>query len=115
MQDINQLLENARQAQLQGNKNAALQLYNQALLQYPNELELQIVCGNLCVELGRFEEAAGHFRRILAFNKRADARNALCYALQSLGNQAHAQGNFALAAASFEEVLSHQPNNPIFW
>ena len=120
MQDINQLLENARQAQLQGNSHAALQLYHQALLQHPNELNLQIVCGNLCVELGRFEEAAGHFRRILAFNKSANnknpsARNALCFSLQSLGNEAHTQGNFALAAASFEEVLQHQPNNAIFW
>ncbi len=115
MQDINQLLENARQAQLQGNNHAALELYHQAFLLHPNEINLQIVCGNLCVELGRFEEAAGHFRRILAFNKSADARNALCYALQALGNEAHAQGNFSLATASFEEVLSHQPNNAIFW
>jgi len=66
MQDINQLLESARQAQLAGNIHVALKQYNQALLQYPNELNLQIVCGNLCVELGRFEEAAGHFRRILS-------------------------------------------------
>jgi len=115
MQDINQLLESARQAQLAGNIHAALEQYNQALLQYPNELNLQIVCGNLCVELGRFEEAAGHFRRILSFNKSSDARNALCYALQALGNVAHAQGNYALAEASFEEVLQHQPNNAVYW
>ena len=115
MQDINQLLENARQAQLAGNKHATLEQYSQVLLQHPNELNLQIVCGNLCVELGRFEEATGHFRRILAFNKSSDARNALCFSLQSLGNEAHSQGNFALAAASFEEVLQHQPNNAIFW
>lgn len=115
MQDINQLLENARQAELQGNIHMALEQYGQALLQHPNELNLQITCGNLCVQLQRFEEAAGHFRRVLAFNKSPDARNALCFSLQSLGNEAHNQGNFALAAASFEEVLSHQPNNAIFW
>jgi protein O-GlcNAc transferase len=115
MEDINQLLESAQQAQLAGNNHAALEQYSQALLQYPNELNLQIVCGNLCVELGRFEEAAGHFRRILAFNKSPDARNALCFSLQSLGNEAHSQGNYALAAASFEEVLQHQPNNAVYW
>ncbi len=115
MQDINQLLENARQAQLAGNLHKALEQYTRALLQYPNEQNLQIVCGNLCVELGRFEDAAGHFRRILELNKSLDARNALCFSLQSLGNEAHSQGNYALAAASFEEVLLHQPNNAIFW
>ncbi|MFM9834652.1 MAG: tetratricopeptide repeat protein [Methylophilaceae bacterium] len=115
MQNVNQLLESARQAKLQGDSHVALEHYTQALLQHPNELNLQIVCGNLCVELGHFEEAAGHFRRILAYNKNPDARNALCYALQALGNESHSQGNFALAAASFEEVLQHQPNNAIFW
>lgn len=115
MQDINQQLKNAQEAALQGNAHAALELYTQALLQHPNELNLQIICGNLCVELGRFEEAAGHFRRILAFNKSPDVRNALCFCLQSLGNEAHAKGDFALAAASFEEVLQHQPNNAIYW
>jgi protein O-GlcNAc transferase len=115
MHAINQLLESARQAQLAGNIHLALEQYKQALLQHPNELNLQIVCGNLCVELGRFDEAAGHFRRILAISKNPDARNALCFALQALGNEAHGKGNFKLAEACFEEVIQHQPNNAAYW
>ncbi|MGB7815150.1 MAG: tetratricopeptide repeat protein [Methylotenera sp.] len=116
MQNVNQLLANAQQAQQQGNPGLALQRYQQVLLQYPNELNLHIVCGNLCVELQRFEEAAGYFRRILsASNKNNDARNALCFALQELGNQAHDHGRFAQAEACFEEATQHQPGNAVYW
>ncbi len=115
MQNANELLKQAQQAELQGNNHAALQTYRQLLSQHPNALNLQAKCGNLAVQLQLFEEAAGYFRRILAFNKNPDARNALCFSLQSLGNEAHAQANFALAAASFEEALQHQPNNAAFW
>lgn len=116
MQNVNQLLADAQQAQQQGNPGLALQHYQQVLLQYPNELNLHIICGNLCVELQRFEEAAGYFRRILnAFNKNNDARNALCFALQELGNQAHHHGRFAQAEACFEEATQHQPGNAVYW
>jgi len=115
MGNINKLLAKAYQAQQESNPEAALQLYQQALLQYPHELSLQIACGNLCVELQRFEEAAGHFRRILSFNKSPEARNALCYALQELGNNAHSNGRYTLAEACFEEILQHKPTNAVYW
>jgi predicted O-linked N-acetylglucosamine transferase (SPINDLY family) len=115
MYAINQLLESASEAQLAGNTQAALEQYKRVLLLHPNELNLQIICGNLCVELGQFEEAAGHFRRILAFNKNPDVRSALCFALQALGNEAHGKGNFKLAEACFQEVIEHQPNNAVYW
>jgi len=116
MQNVNQLLAKAHQAQLDGKPDLALQQYRQALLLYPNELNLHIVCGNLCIELCRFEEAAGYFRRILsASNKSYDARNALCYALQELGNQAQNNCRFSQAEASFEEVIQHQPGNAVYW
>lgn len=116
MQNVNQLLANARQAQQQGNPGLALQCYQQVLLQYPNELNLHIICGNLSVELQRFEEAAGYFRRLLSVSsKNNDARNALCFALQELGNQAHHHGRFAQAEACFEEATQHQPGNAVYW
>lgn len=115
MTDINQLISDAQLAQSKGNNSLALTYYQQALLQYPDELSLQIACGNLCVKLARFEEAAGHFRRILVFNKSPEARNALCYALQSLGNAADKDGRYALAEACFEEALQHQPSNAAYW
>ena len=116
MQNVNEILAQAQQYQREGNLSLALQQFQQVLLQHPKELSLHIACGNLCVELQRFEEGAGYFRRILdADKKNSDARNALCYVLQALGNQAHASGNFILAEACFEEALQHQAGNAIFW
>jgi protein O-GlcNAc transferase len=116
MQTANHILAQAQQNQREGKLDLALQQFQQVLLQHPKELGLHIACGNLCVELQRFEEAAGYFRRILNANKKSrDAKNALCYALQGLGNQAHQAGNFVLAEACFEEILLYQAANAVYW
>ncbi len=116
MQNANELLKQARQAELQGNNHAAFNAYRQVLSQYPNELNLLAKCGNLSVQLQHFEEAAGYFRRILNANhKNLDARNALCFSLNMLGNQAHNTENFSLAEACFAEATQHQPANAAFW
>ncbi len=120
MQDTNQLLSQrlnqAQQAELQGNNHEALQIYQQLLLLHPTELGLHALCGNLCVQLARFEEAAGYFRRLLHANKKNnDTRNALCYCLATLGNQAHNNGNFLQAEACFEEATQRQPDNAAYW
>jgi protein O-GlcNAc transferase len=115
MADIKQLIKDAQLAQSKGNDDVALSYFQQALLEYPNELSLQIACGNLCVKLARYEEAAGYFRRILAFNQSPEVRNALCYALQSLGNEADRDGRYAMAVACFVVALQHQPGNAAFW
>ena len=94
----------------------ALKHYQQALLHNPKDLDAQINCGNLCVELQRYEEAAGYFRRIARVLKTNQAaKNALCYALQALGNQSHNNGQYAQAEACFQESLEHQANNAIDW
>ena len=93
----------------------ALKHYQQALLHNPKDLEAQVNCGNLCVELHRYEEAAGYFRRLLRLLKNnLDVRNALCYALQELGNASHTQGRYAIAEACFIEALEHQPANTAY-
>lgn len=116
MQDINQLLNQAQQAELQGNSHEALQLYQQILRLHPTELGLHARCGNLCAQLQRFEEAAGYFRRLLHANKKSDdIRNALCYCLVALGNQAHSNSNYLQAEACFEEATQHQPSNAVYW
>jgi protein O-GlcNAc transferase len=116
MQDINQLLNQAQQAELQGNMHEALQLYQQILRLYPAELGLHARCGNLCAQLQRFEEAAGYFRRLLHANKKSDdIRKALCYCLAALGNQAHINSNYLQAEACFEEAAQHQPGNAVYW
>jgi predicted O-linked N-acetylglucosamine transferase (SPINDLY family) len=94
----------------------ALKHYQQTLLRNPKDLDAQIQCGNLCVELNRFEEAAGYFRRIVRVLKtNLNARNALCYCLEMLGNSAQNAGNFAQAEACFAEALEYQPGNAIHW
>ena len=115
MIDANELIRLGQAAKSNGDNVKALQYFQQALQQHPNELSLQSVCGNLCVYLSRFEEAAGYFRRILHATKSPEARNALCYALNGLGNQADKDGQYLLAEACFEEALSHQPNNAGYW
>lgn len=94
------------------NLEIELKQNQQHLLKNPKDLNAQINCGNLCVELKRYEEAAGYFRRLLrVFKNNQDLQNALCYALQELGNEAHMQGRYIIAEACFEEALQHQPNN----
>ncbi|HQC29308.1 MAG TPA: tetratricopeptide repeat protein, partial [Methylotenera sp.] len=93
-----------------------LKHYQQILLRNPKDINAQIHCGNLCAELGRFEEAAGYFRRLLrVFKTNQDVRNALCFALQSLGNEAHTKHRFTIAEACFQEALQYQPNNAAYW
>ena len=93
----------------------ALSQYQQALLRNPKDLDAQIMCGNLCVELGRFEEAAGYFRRVVRIVKSDDARRALCYTLEQLGNAAQNAGNFVQAEACFAEAQEYQAGNAIYW
>lgn len=99
----------------------ALKQWQQAVLKNPKDLEAQLNCGNICIELAQFEEAAGYFRRLVRALKNRElqmytyARNALCFSLESLGNQAQKNSQFALAAGCFEEALEHQPGNAVYW
>ncbi|MES1987469.1 MAG: tetratricopeptide repeat protein, partial [Pseudomonadota bacterium] len=93
----------------------ALKDHQQALLRNPKDTVAQINCGNLCVELKRYEEAAGYFRRLVRiFKTNLDVRNALCYALQEFGNESHTQGRYVTAEACFEEALENQPTNAAY-
>jgi predicted O-linked N-acetylglucosamine transferase (SPINDLY family) len=100
---------------MQTSNENVLKHYQQALLRNPKDTVAQINCGNMCVELKRYEEAAGYFRRLVrVFKTNLDVRNALCYALQELGNESHAQGHYLRAEACFEEALENQPANPAY-
>ncbi len=100
---------------MQTSNEISLKHYQQALLHNPKDTVAQINCGNLCVELKRYEEAAGYFRRLVRiFKTNLDVRNALCYALQAFGNESHAQGRYVTAEACFEEALLYQPGNAAY-
>lgn len=100
---------------MQTSNEIALKHYQQALLHNPKDTVAHINCGNLCVELKRYEEAAGYFRRLLRiFKYNENIRNALCFALQELGNESHAEGRYVVAEACFEEALQNQPRNAAY-
>lgn len=100
---------------LTSNENT-LKHYQEALLRNPKDLDALINCGNLSVQLKRHEDAAGYFRRLMRILKtNLDVRDALCYALQALGNESHAQGGYVLAEACFSEALEYQPTNAVYW
>ncbi len=100
---------------MQTSNENALKQHQQTLLRNPKDTAAQINCGNLCVELKRYEEAAGYFRRLMRiFKTNLDIRNALCYALQEFGNESHAEGRYLTAEACFEEALENQPANAAY-
>ena len=66
--DLNQTLQRAQAAQNAGKPAEALALYQQVLAAVPEHIELQIACGNLCVETGRFTQAASHFRNVFTLS-----------------------------------------------
>ncbi|MES2499147.1 MAG: tetratricopeptide repeat protein [Pseudomonadota bacterium] len=95
---------------------AKLKHYQQVLLHNPKDLDAQIHCANLCVEVKRYEAAAGYFRRIIGVLKHNPlVTDALCFALQEMGNDAHTNGRFIQAEACFHEALQHQPVNAVYW
>jgi len=115
MVDVNKLIKDAQTAQSTGNDTLALDYFQQALSQYPNEASLLIACGNLCMKLNHFAQAVTHFRNLLAVNKSPEVVNALCYALQAYGNQAANEGRDNIAEACFTEALQYHPKHAIFW
>lgn len=115
MVDVNTLIKDAQTAQSTGNDTLALDCFQQALTQYPNEASLLIACGNLCMKLNHFAQAVTHFRSLLSVNKSAEVINALCYALQAYGNQSANEGRDNIAEACFTEALQYHPKHAIFW
>jgi predicted O-linked N-acetylglucosamine transferase (SPINDLY family) len=119
--DLNQTLQLAQATQSAGKPAEALALYQQVLAAAPEHIELQIACGNLCVETGQFAQAASHFRNVFTrLQQQRDARanharEALCYALSAQGNAAHALGDFKTAATCHAEATRLNPQNAAYW
>ncbi len=114
MVDVNKLIQAAQTARAQGDNAGALDLFQQVLAQHPHEANLLTACGNLSMQLNRFEAAATHFRNLLAVHPSTEVTNALCHALQASGNQAANEGRDSIAEACFTEALRYTPNHAIF-
>ncbi len=119
--DLNHTLQQAQAAQAAGKPHEALSLYQHLLTAVPDHLEIQIMCGNLCVETGQFALAVSYFRNVYQqMQQQRDARishgaQALCYAIAALGNLSHTQGDFKTAAACFSEATQLSPENAEYW
>lgn len=120
MQNPQAILNSAYDYHRSGKLTEALALYQKVLALTPKDLNVQINAGNICLQLKRFEEAAGYFRRIanirsLDTKAQQDNKSALCYAIDQLGNQAQSIGNYAQAEACYQEALQFSPRNAIYY
>jgi len=95
-----------------GQADVALKTFQQALLINPKDLDVQLNIANLFQMNAQFIDAANYYRRIYKIQpKRDDVREALCHALNELGNAAHAQGHFSQAELAFEEAVKLSPQD----
>ena len=101
--------------------DAALKSFQQAILLQPKDLDIQLNLGNTLLRLNRFEEAAGYYRRLIRVKSALNAtlfsqvNGALCHCLSSLGNEAHAHGRYLQAEACFQEAISFDAKNAVYY
>ena len=120
MQNSQKILTKAYTLHRSGKLAEALIAYKQVLVLTPKDLNVQINAGNICLQLERFEEAAGYFRRLARINAldaetKQNIRSAMCYAIEQLGNHAQAIGHFAQAEACYQEILQFSPHNAVYY
>ncbi len=120
MQNSQQILTHAYDCHHKGKLADALVLYQQVLALTPKDLNVRLNTGNICLQLNRFEEAAGYFRHLVQISTldaetKENVNNALCYAIEQLGNHAQSIGNYAQAEAYYQEILQFSPRNAIYY
>ncbi len=97
----------ARLLQANGNPEAAIPCYLQALEAAPRNASVWLALGRLLAALGS-EEAAGCFRQV---NELGGEPAEVAEAEMQLGHIYHAQGNLEAAAGCYESVLSSDPDS----
>lgn len=82
----------------------------------PRDWEAHFNLGAVFLELNRFEAAAGCFRKVFHANpKNPDVKNALGYALQSLGTECQQAGHYLQAEACFQEIIPLSPSDAMLY
>lgn len=90
--------------------------YQQQIKIVPRDWDAHFSLGAAYLELNQFEQAAGCFRKVLHANpKNPDVKNALGYALQSLGMQCQQTGHYLQAEACFEEIIPLSPGDAMLY
>jgi len=119
MQNMQKLLNEAYQLHRKGSILEAASLYRQVLAINPKDSNIQINLANICLQLGEFGEAAGYFRplinnRLLDNETMQHSKQALCHALEQLGNHAQTIGNYTQAESCYQEALQYKPRNAVY-
>ncbi|HEY3300351.1 MAG TPA: tetratricopeptide repeat protein [Methylophilaceae bacterium] len=94
----------------------AVNHYQTLINKAPRDWEAHFNLGAVYLELNRFEEAAGCFRKVFHANpKNPDVKNALGYALQSLGTECQQAGHYVQAEACFQEIIPLSPSDAMLY
>ncbi len=94
----------------------AVEHYQRQIKNAPRDWDAHFNLGAVYLELNRFEEAAGCFRKVFHANpKNPDVKNALGYALQSLGTECQQAGGYLQAEACFQEIIPLSPNDAMLY
>ena len=89
-----------------GRLEDAIKALHHALTLAPDDLEIHYNLGNAYVEHQQYEGAATCYRRILQnYPQDEDLKQALCHALQELGNAFQQTGQYAKAESAYQEAI----------
>lgn len=89
-----------------GRLEEAIKTLKHALNLAPNDLEIHYNLGNAYAEHLQHEEAAKCYRRILQDHpKDEDLKEALCHAMQALGNEHQQTGQYEKAESAYQEAI----------
>lgn len=95
-----------------GDHASALDSFLKACQLAPKDADIQTNLGNTFVSLGRLEEAAGCYRRVLHWQSHdPEIRQALVDALSGLGLQCQREGRYQQAADCYAEAMQYQPGS----
>jgi tetratricopeptide (TPR) repeat protein len=106
--DLQQLYNQARQAQKNGNLAEAARLYSQ-ILSASSVPEVMVNYGNVLAQLGRHTEALAQYNQALKQKKN------FFEALFNRGNLFLETGRTPEALADFESVVAIRPDVPAVW
>ena len=89
-----------------GRLQEAIKTLQHALSLAPDDLEIVYNLGNAYAEHHQYEGAATSYRRILQdYPQDEDLKQALCHALQALGNEHQQTGQYAKAESAYQEAI----------
>jgi predicted TPR repeat methyltransferase len=109
MQQVHDLLSNARQAHLAGNRAAAIEIYREIVGLEPGNLDGNYLLGSLLAEAGILDEAERYLKVA------AEILPSSPYVWNNLGNVYLLRGDEDAALSAWAQALAVQPNLAEAW